>query len=71
MPEQLYLLALLACPVAMGLLMWIMMRGKQQQAPTATDSSHSELARLRAEVDQLRAEREHHSDRRQTESDHR
>jgi hypothetical protein len=36
-----------------------MLRGKKQHAPTSTESSDDELARLRAEVDQLRAEHQH------------
>lgn len=40
-------LVVLACSVGMGLLMWMMIRGPE--------SAVQELARLRAEVDQLRA----------------
>ena len=56
----------------MGLMIWLMMRSKKQHAPTSTESSDNELARLRAEVDQLRAEHQHNTDRRQhTEPDYR
>jgi len=58
--QGLYSLALLACPVGMGLMMWLMMRGNKQSdktqpgpGPTETDA---ELTRLRAELDQLRSE---------------
>ncbi len=63
MPEVLYSLALLACPVGMGLMMWMMMRGGHQSgaaqhsgpgAPSAA-ATDTEITRLRAEVDQLRA----------------
>ncbi|MGI8693577.1 MAG: hypothetical protein ACR2JK_11885 [Geodermatophilaceae bacterium] len=58
MPESFYAVALLACPVGMGLMMWFMMRGGKA-ATTAIESPRSgddpELAKLRAEVDQLRA----------------
>ena len=72
MLEQLYPLALLACPIGMGLMIWMMMRSKKPHAPSSTESSANELARLRAEVDQLRAEQQHNTDRRQqTEPDYR
>ena len=56
MSELLYVLALLVCPVVMGAMMWMMMRGSQPPAQ-ATEDKHAELAGLRAEIDQLRAER--------------
>jgi hypothetical protein len=62
--ETLYLLALLACPLGMGAMMWMMMgRGAQRpsgsvaDSTTATVEEQQELVRLRAEIDQLRAER--------------
>lgn len=60
MSQVLFSLALLACPVGMGLMMWFMMRGKksgdEQQAPLLGSSANdAELAKLRAEMDQLRA----------------
>ena len=63
MSEALLSLAILACPVGMGLMMWFMMRGgkkdqtaEQDRTGSATDS---EIARLRAELDQVRtAQRE-------------
>ncbi len=54
MPELFYALALLACPVAMGTMMWMMMRGGSNSAPAQGDGS-AELARMKAEIDQLRA----------------
>lgn len=56
MPQIFYSLAILACPVGMGLMMWYMMRGSKQAAPPAApDDPSAELARLRAEIDQLQA----------------
>ena len=57
--EGLYALAFLACPVGIGLMMWMMMRGNKhadspQPGPDAPQTD-AELARLRAELDQLRA----------------
>ena len=57
MSQIFYSLAVLACPVGMGLMMWFMIRGGKQsspaQAPVADNGG--ELARLRAEIDQLQA----------------
>ncbi len=59
-PESFYALAVLACPVGMGLMMWFMMRGGKQPAPAANaqPAADAELTVLRAEVDQLRAEQQ-------------
>ena len=66
-PGALYGLAALACPVGMGVMMWLMMRGgrhSQQmgQPPmpmggllNPDSEREAELARMRAEIDQLRA----------------
>lgn len=54
MEQLLYVLPLLACPVGMGLMMWFMMR-KPRRTASPPSSSQAELARLRAEVDQLKA----------------
>lgn len=59
MAQLLYPLAILACPVGMGLMMWMMMRGGKSTDTAAQDPTRTgadELTRLRAEVDQLRAE---------------
>lgn len=67
MSQLLPYLFFLACPAGMGLMMWMMMRGsgsgRDQQAqsfqpqPSAmTPAQQGELAQLRAELDQLRAE---------------
>lgn len=57
MSEALLTLAVLACPVGMGLMMWFMMRGNKNNSPSAPPSVNAaELTKLRAEVDQLRAE---------------
>jgi len=57
MAESLYALAFLACPVGMGLMMWMMMRGNNNQPATDETSTRkqAELARMQAEIDQLRA----------------
>lgn len=55
MPESLYALAFLACPLGMGLMMWMMMRGNKQQPADDTTARQGELARMQAEIDQLRA----------------
>lgn len=54
--EALFAVALLACPVGMGAMMWFMMRGGPGGQPGRQDAARdADLARLRAEVDQLRA----------------
>ena len=59
MPESLYALALLACPVGMGAMMWMMMRGNKAQPDDADPSAkRAELTGLRAQIDQLQAERD-------------
>ena len=54
MSELFYSLAILACPVGMGLMMWFMMRG-MNKAPAAAPAHDAELVQMRAEIDQLRA----------------
>jgi UDP-N-acetylglucosamine:LPS N-acetylglucosamine transferase len=66
-----YLLYLLACPVGMGLMMWMMMRGNKDQAHGANEVSPENaaingmaastspddlIARLRAQLDELEAQ---------------
>lgn len=58
MPEALYALALLACPLGMGAMMWFMMRGrKDQPVDPDTSAKRNELAQLQAEIDRLHADR--------------
>lgn len=54
MQSLLWGLAVVACPVGMGLMMWLMMRG---QRAGAGDTSERQVTQLRAEVNQLKAER--------------
>ena len=58
MPESLYAVALLACPAGMGLMMWMMMRGRNKQQPTdvETAAKQAELVRLQAQIEQLQAQ---------------
>ena len=57
MSEAFYALAVLACPVGMGLMMWFMMRGAQHPRGAAQQpSGDAEVVALRAELDQLQAE---------------
>ncbi|MGH3868441.1 MAG: hypothetical protein ACRDQ4_20440 [Pseudonocardiaceae bacterium] len=55
MQSLLYGLAVLACPVGMGVMMWMMMRGRRQGVGDA--GGQDQVARLRAEIDQLKTER--------------
>ena len=50
--------AVLACPVGMGLMMWMMMRGQGKGAAASEDhSSQQEVQALRAEIEQLKVQR--------------
>jgi hypothetical protein len=50
--------AILACPVGMGLMMWMMMRGQAKDTAAGEDrSSQQEVQALRAEIEQLKAQR--------------
>ncbi len=53
MSELFYGLAVLACPVGMGVMMWVMMRAGKATAPSQTEGA-AELARMRTEIDRLR-----------------
>lgn len=56
MAQLLYPLAILACPVGMGLMMWMMSRGgKHKDSSPSPSTTADELTRLRAELDQLQA----------------
>ena len=55
MPDLIYLLAILVCPVGMGLMMLMMMRGGNSNRSLSATTG-DEVARLRAEVEQLRAQ---------------
>ncbi|WP_030576615.1 DUF2933 domain-containing protein [Streptomyces anulatus] len=59
MPQFLYPLLLLACPIGMGLMMWFMMRGglhsSRRSGSIDSPAVRSELDALRGEVARLRA----------------
>jgi uncharacterized protein HemX len=50
--------AVLACPVGMGLMMWMMMRGQSTDIAASEDHNRQqEVQALRAEIEQLKAQR--------------
>jgi len=49
--------AALACPVGMGAMMWMMMRGGKNKGGGDTNSQQ-QVAQLRAEIDGLKAHRD-------------
>jgi hypothetical protein len=50
--------AVLACPVGMGLMMWMMMRGQgKDTAASEHYGSQQEVQALRAEIEELKAQR--------------
>ncbi|MBC9723830.1 hypothetical protein [Streptomyces sp. TRM68367] len=59
MPQFLYPLLLLACPIGMGLMMWFMTRGglhaSRRSNSVDSPAAHFELDELRREVAELRA----------------
>ncbi|MEU0171424.1 hypothetical protein ABZ214_39260 [Streptomyces iakyrus] len=65
MPEAVYPLLLLACPLGMMLMMWWMMRGShagrgQNTAPGTTPATQAEIDQLRAELRLMRAQQAEH-----------
>ncbi len=47
-----------ACPVGMGLMMWMMMRGQSKDTAASQDCSRQqEMQALRTEIEQLKAQR--------------
>ncbi len=60
MESLLLTLLVLACPVGMGLMMWLMMRGQHKETateqPTAPRAEH-DIAELRLEIERLKTER--------------
>jgi hypothetical protein len=56
MERLLWALPALACPIGMGLMMWMMMRPGQKQPAdaSATSARQDELAQLRSEIAALR-----------------
>jgi hypothetical protein len=59
MEAAFYTLAVLACPVGMGLMMWMMMRGQKNGSTGEAQGreDRSEVDALRAEIDALKADR--------------
>ncbi|WP_328478552.1 hypothetical protein OHS71_08820 [Streptomyces sp. NBC_00377] len=58
MPQLLYPLLLLACPLGMGLMTWLMLRGGAHRGRAGSPVTRAELDELRRELADLRAARE-------------
>lgn len=56
MLQSLAPLALLACPIGMGVMMWMMMRGRDKSTPSDPATKQAELIALQAQIDQLQAQ---------------
>lgn len=55
MDKLVYLLPILACPIMMGAMMWMMMRGNHTTTTAQPDkATQDEIAALRAEIAALR-----------------
>jgi flagellar basal body-associated protein FliL len=59
----LFALAVLACPVGMGAMMWFMMRGSGSATAQESPAQAEELAALRSEITALRAQQDRDADR--------
>ncbi|MDI9938915.1 hypothetical protein QM806_26365 [Rhodococcus sp. IEGM 1351] len=60
MQQLLWGFAILACPIGMGLMMWMMMRhgkGSPEVGTGGADETAQQLRQMREELDALRAER--------------
>jgi hypothetical protein len=59
MPQFLYPLLLLACPLGVGLMTWLMLRGGSHTSRrTGSSATRAELDELRKKLTELRATRE-------------
>lgn len=56
MLQSLAPLAFLACPIGMGVMMWMMMRGQDKTPPSDLATNQAELTALQAQIDQLQAQ---------------
>jgi len=62
MQHLLYILPALACPLAMGVMMFFMMRpGTKQTQNQPGPQQEQEIAQLRQQVEQMRAEQQRRS----------